>query len=301
MIARGWLRLGGAMLLGAMLVSAAPSLAATRVVVNDTEISDTEIAQRAKLLQLEGRTSGATAAAQQELIDEALKNQEARRLNITISDAQVDDAIQQLARNLRISTENLRQVLAQAGVSMDTLRARLRTSLAWNAVSEGVISSRVQLSELDLQRQAESRVTAAMSFDYILKEVIFVMPNGQGSASARTSEANRYRNAFQGCDSAVQLSTNYVDAAVLDMGRRHATQLPEPVATELAGLSVGGITRPRVVENGVSMLAVCSKTAAEDLTFITDSLRQEAGNAQMTAEADEYLEELRDKATIITQ
>ena len=68
---------------------------------------------------------------------------------------------------------------------------------------------------------------------------------------------------------------------------------------ELAGLNVGGMTKPRVVETGVSMLAVCAKSVAEDTTFVKGNLRAEAGNAAMKGEVEAYLKELRDKAKII--
>ena len=88
-------------------------------------------------------------------------------------------------------------------------------------------------------------------------------------------------------------------AAVRDVGRRHATQLPDALAGELAKLNVGGISSPRVVENGVSMLAVCSKNSARDLTFIKSNLRAQSGNEAMKAEAEKYLAELRSKARIV--
>ena len=89
------------------------------------------------------------------------------------------------------------------------------------------------------------------------------------------------------------------EPTVIDVGRRHATQMPEAIAKELAGLNVGGITKPRVVETGVSMLAVCQKAVAEDTTFIKGNLRQEAGNAALKGEVEAYLKGLRDKARIV--
>jgi peptidyl-prolyl cis-trans isomerase SurA len=54
-----------------------------------------------------------------------------------------------------------------------------------------------------------------------------------------------------------------------------------------------------VVENGVSMLAVCSKASARDLTFVKGELRQESGQAAIKGEVDTYLAELRAKAEIV--
>lgn len=292
-----WGRMTGAFIFGAMLTMTAALPASSqslRVTVNGTPITDVQISQRAKLFALEGNSGGQKGATEQ-LITEAIQMSEAKRLGITVSNAQVDEAFLQIARNLKVSQDKLQQMLQQGGVNMDTLKDRLRAAIAWNAITEQAIVPNVQISDLELDQQAESKLQAYQSFDYILKEILFV---GQGS-SGRSGQANSYRAKFSGCDTAVDLSLGYTDAAVIDVGRRHATQMPEPIAKELAGLNVGGITKPRVVENGVSMLAVCEKTQAEDLTFIKGDLRAEAGNDQLEGEVANYLEKLRSQAKII--
>jgi len=285
----------GALLLGLALLagSVLPATAATKATVNGVSISDTQVSLRLKLFQLEGK-KGAKGALD-ELIEEQVMLQEAKRLGINVTDAQVDEAVLQVARNLKMSRDKLIQTLQRAAVNIDTLRDRLRANLAWNQVVSSVVAQRVQISDAELDQKAQSELNASNSFDYILKEVIFI---GKGS-SARTGQANQYRKSFQGCDNAVQLSLSYTDAAVIDVGRRHATQLPEPIAKELAGLNVGGITKPRVVENGVSMLAVCSKSEAKDTTFIKGNIQQTAGNDALKSEAAKYLKEIKQKAKIV--
>ena len=189
--------------LGAALPAGAASV---KVTVNGTPITDIQVAQRLKLFQLEGRSG--SKAATQELIDEVLMLAEAKRLGITVSDAQVGEALLNVARNIKVSQDKLIQILSQNGVNVETLKDRLRASLAWNQVTQMAIVPRVRVSDADLEAKAAEKLGPANSFDYILKEIIFVMPGGKGSASQRTAEANRYRKSFQGCDSAVQLSVS---------------------------------------------------------------------------------------------
>lgn len=292
-------RITAAMFLGLALVagSVVPSMAATVVTVNGTPITDVQIDQRLRLFQLEGNRTGRKGATDQ-LITEAIQMSEAKRLGITVSNAQVDEAFLQIARNLKLSQDRLADMLRQGGINSETLKDRLRAAIAWNGVAERAVMPNVQISELDLDQKAAGRISDFQNFDYILKEVIFIAPGGQG-ASGRTAQANRYRASFAGCDSAVQLSLAYTDAAVIDVGRRHATQLPEAVAKELAGMNVGGITKPRVVESGVSMLAICEKAQAQDLTFVKDEVRAEVGNDSMQKQVDDYLANLRKSAKII--
>lgn len=283
---------------------AAPAQAQSVVVtVNGTQITDQQINARAQLLRVEGKGSSnanRTTLATNELIDDALKIAEAERLGVSVSNQQVDQAISGIAQGMQLSVTNLNVILNQNGVSPDTLRSRIRAALLWQGVVQRAVSPLVQVSDLDLDLQAAQQVQETTSFDYILREVIFVIPQGSGiSASRRTAEANQYRSRFTGCDTAVDLVIQFNDAAVRDLGRRHATQLPDAVAAELARLTVGQITTPRVVENGVSMLAICEKAEARDLTFIKDELRQEAGTEALIEQAEAYLERLRSTAAII--
>jgi len=292
-----WGRAASAMIVGVVLSLAAalPAMAQNvRVTVNGTAITDLQIAARVKLFALEGNNGG-TRGATEQLIDEALQIAEGKRLGVTVSNAQVDDALLQISRNMNVSKDKLVSMLQQGGISTDTLEDRLRAAIAWNAVTERAIMPQVQISDLELDQQAATQLQAFQTFDYILKEIIFV---GTGS-SGRSGQANNYRSKFAGCDTAVDLSLGYTDAAVIDVGRRHATQMPEAIAKELAGLNVGGITKPRVVESGVSMLAVCEKTQAQDLTFIKGDLRAEQGNQALVGEVSSYLANLRANAKII--
>ena len=122
----------GALVIGALLslASAMPALAqSVRVTVNGTSITDSQIAARVKLFALEGNNGG-TRGAQEQLITEAIQMSEAKRLGITVSNSQVDDAFMQIARNINVSQERLMQMLQQGGINMDTLKDRLRAAIA---------------------------------------------------------------------------------------------------------------------------------------------------------------------------
>ncbi|HWJ87437.1 MAG TPA: SurA N-terminal domain-containing protein [Pelagibacterium sp.] len=303
---RHWLAFrtaGLCLALGLALMAFAAQAQGVRVTVNGTPITDQQINDRANLLRIEGQgssNSNRVQLATESLIDDQVKIAEANRLGIAITPGQVDSAYGNIASNMRSSVSNLNNLLTQNGVNPQSLRDRLEAALAWQQVVQQVLRGRVQLSELDLEMRAAEQVTPALGFDYILKEVLFVIPQGSGiSASRRTAEANQYRSRYQGCDTAVDVAIQFTDAAVRDIGRRHATQLPTAIANELAGLTVGQISSPRVVENGVSMLAICEKAEARDLTFLTEELRQEAGTGALQAEAEQYLTRLRANAAII--
>ncbi|WP_152658651.1 hypothetical protein, partial [Devosia chinhatensis] len=73
-------------------------------------------------------------------------------------------------------------------MNSDSLQARLRTAIAWNAVAAQAIMPSLPISALELDQQATQQVSAHPNFDYILNGATI---NGQGrSAPADTYHAN---------------------------------------------------------------------------------------------------------------
>ena len=288
-----------------LMTSLGAQAASVVVTVNGDEITDLQVSARAGLLRLEGRgtsNNDRLKQATQELIDERLMLADAARIGVSVTNSQIDEAFLNVARSTKLSTDKLEAFLLDRGVQPQTLKDRLKANIAWNEVVQAVVAPQVNVSDLELEEKAQAELTEELSYDYILKEIRFIVPqSSKVSASSRTAQANQYRKSYQGCDSAIDLSMSYTDVAVIDVGRRHSTQLPEALAEELAGLNVGGITKPRVADGGVSMLAVCAKASARDTTFIKDEMRQEVGTEAFKKKVEAYLDTLRGRATIIYQ
>jgi len=83
-------------------------------------VTDVQVEQRLRLFNMEGNKTGRKGATDQ-LITEAIQMNEAKRLGINVSNAQVDEALLQIARNLKVSQDRLLEMLGQGGVGADTL------------------------------------------------------------------------------------------------------------------------------------------------------------------------------------
>ena len=115
------LRILGALLIGlTMVVAAGPAEAATvKVKVNGQAITDVQISQRLALHKIEGKTSA--KAATDELINEALQTQEAERLGFKVTEAEIDSAVLDVARQIKVSASNLATILTNNGVPMSKI------------------------------------------------------------------------------------------------------------------------------------------------------------------------------------
>ena len=107
------------------------------VVVNGEPITALDIEQRSKLNQLSTHKVPARQEVLEELITEILKVKEAKRWGLEVSDAEVDAAFGTMANRMRMTTDQLTQVLAKAGVNATTLKHRIRADIAWPQLVRG--------------------------------------------------------------------------------------------------------------------------------------------------------------------
>ena len=287
--------------LGFATLAVSPAAAATvKLTVNGDAITDVQIAQRMALKKLEHVTG--QKAALDELINEALQVQEAKRLGFTIAETDVDDALLQLARQLKLSSSNLTKVLTNNGVGMQTLRDRLKANIAWSKVSATAISSpSVTVSEADIDKEAKAKLTPENSYDYILKEVLFLtVPRAarqrQRSAPRRlTSTARASRVATAPCS--YPSPTPTLPCATSAVATPTRCRMPSPTnsASSMSAASPSRASSRAASRCWRSAPRKCRRTPPSSPT----NLRQNAGNGALKTEADKYLADLKAKAQIV--
>lgn len=272
-----------------------------KVVVNDEAVTSYDIARRAAFLKLQRRSGSLTQIATDEMIDEALKRAAVRQAGIRIPDRVVDDAFANFARRNKLSTSQMTQILNQAGVTAAHFKEFIRLQIGWGQTVQ-LRSRRSQslMNEQDVvAKMLEQGGPKPTSTEYILQQVIFVVPEGQRSKlSARRTEASNMRARVNNCNDTLTLAAGLRDVAVRDLGRVLELQLPQDWADEVSGLQTGQTTKTKDTDRGVEFIVVCRARSVNDdrvaqLEFSTESLESSGGDL-----GEKYLQELRDSATI---
>jgi peptidyl-prolyl cis-trans isomerase SurA len=127
-----------------LLATVSPAMAQeTRIaaVVNDEAISVSDLQARMRLVIVSSNLDDSSAAQQRisrqvlrVLIDEKLEMQEAKRLNVTVPDADVAEAMASIEKQNNMAKGALDQFLAARGVPRQTLVDQVTSTLAWNKV-----------------------------------------------------------------------------------------------------------------------------------------------------------------------
>ncbi|MBB3235225.1 peptidylprolyl isomerase [Phyllobacterium endophyticum] len=295
---------------GATLPAAASEI---KIVVNGAAITDYDIAKRAAFLKLQHKKGNLTQQARDELTDEALKRQELKRLNLLVSDSEVNDAYARFATNNKMTLNQLNGVLDKAGVTPQHFKEYIRMQMSWGRAlaTRNRSQGGTRVSEQDaVQRMLKDGGKKPVSTEYQLQQVIFVVPaNNRGILPKRRGEANAMRARFNGCDTTRDIAKGTLDVTVRDLGKFVEQELPAEWSKQVTSTPVGQATSTLDTDKGVEFLGVCSTKQVSDDRVARLVFSQEAtaaaGNGKQEAAAQavdkKYLEELRSKAKIVSE
>ncbi|MEO6959237.1 MAG: peptidylprolyl isomerase [Burkholderiaceae bacterium] len=95
----------------------------------------------------------------QRMIMEELERQEAERLGIKVSDAQVEQAVQMVASNNKITVDRLHQEIKKSGLSWEIYLKDLRRQVLFGQLRQRAVDSKILISDADVDAflKAESR------------------------------------------------------------------------------------------------------------------------------------------------
>lgn len=291
------------LLLGLALLLAAPAQAEDiAVIVNGQVVSDYDVEQRHRLLSLSGK-GASRDAAMQELINERLKLQEAQKLKVDISDAQVEKAFANIAERSKLSAEDFTHALQSRGVDARTLKNRLRAELSWQGVVRAKARAVMNIREqdiLDALKKKGQDPDNIKSYEFQIMQAMVFVPKGSGAAviADRRHKAESLRASIKGCDAAKQKALAIKDAAIKDPVRRNGNEISANLRELLEKTPVGGTTAIQNSEGGYEFILVCGKKEISGSDGAKAQMRTELMAREVDQASDRLLRELKEKASI---
>lgn len=277
-----------------------------RVLVNNTPITNYDVNRRAAFLKLRRIGGNRQKKAEEEMIEQALKIQEAAKRRTLATPAQVNESFAGFAKRNRASPSRMANELNKMGVGSDHFKGFIRTQISWQRTVTGRFSSRTRRTSqrdaiFDLKKAGSDKPETT---EYIIKQIVFVVPAARRKSilQARRKEANTFRQQFTSCDNALTLAKALRDVAVIDRGRVLEPELPPAWKDSVIATETGKTTKPLVTDKGVELMAVCSKKAISDdrtAQVLSQSKEFSDFGKKGSKESDEYLAELRKSAVIV--
>lgn len=287
----------------AMPPAASAQASEIRYIVNKEAITSYDIQRRAAFLRLQNKRGDLQKMAAEEMIDQTVRNAEARRLNINVGDDQVAAAYERFSRSNKMSPAQMDQMLNQSGVTKAHFREFIRSQMRWSQVLSRA-SRGGRMSEQDVvRRMLEQGGAKPTATEYMLQQVIFVVPAAERGArlGARKREAEALRQRFRTCDTTREFAKGLIDVTVRDLGRVLAPELPPDWEKEVKAAKVGSATTVRETERGVEFIGICSAREVSDdrVAQMVFGAEQQGGNEDMDNASKKLTDELRSRAQIV--
>ncbi|MGH9811050.1 MAG: SurA N-terminal domain-containing protein [Terriglobia bacterium] len=283
----------------------APAAAVAQVVVvaNGSPITAYDIEQRTKLMATSTHKTPTRQEVIQELIDDRLKIAKAKSYGFEISDTEVEQAYDNMAKAQHVTTPQFSQMIERSGIAPSTIKARIRAELTWQQLIRGKYSSSLQVGDSDIANALKDRnesETAAVGYVYTLYPVMIVVPRGsnEGTMAAKRSEAENLRGRFVSCNEGLAMARGLRDVAVREPVTRSSADLSPQLRDLLGNMQVGRLTTPEVTAQGLQMFAVCNKKESTTESPLKRELREQIFTKRFESESKKYLDEIRKSAMI---
>ncbi|AQT60565.1 molecular chaperone SurA [Cellvibrio mixtus] len=186
-----------------------------------------------------------------QLILERIELGMAERYDISIEEAEIDQAIGRVLQKNQITLAQLDADLRSQGLDMDGLRKQMRNELTISNLQQGVVNSRIKITEQDINNfLASSDGKYATSPDYHIGHILIAVSSSADAdaiADAEKQANDIYQKLVGGSDFA-QMAISYSnDQAALqggDIGWRKLAQLPELFGNQMLNLAEGQVSKP---------------------------------------------------------
>lgn len=210
--------------------------ARTRVIMSSTRLPDNAETRRRLVPQI-----------LRSLIDEKLQLQEAKRLNIGVSNEELADAFRTIEKNNGMPSGKLKDIVEAAGIPFSTIEGQTKAALAWGKVVRRQIRNLVQVGPEEVQDEI-ARLEAARNRPQSLTSEIFLSVDSINqedevrNAALRLAEQVRGGAAFDAM--ARQFSQSASAASGGDLGWVVPGTMPEELDSALSRLQPGQVSDP---------------------------------------------------------
>lgn len=295
-------------LLAAILLAAigcsAPARAQTVVVmVNGEPITNLDIEQRSKLNFMTTHKQPNRQDVINELIDEKVKIKEGKRFGVDPSSSDVDQSYATMAQRMRLTPDQLNQVLEKQGLRPETLRSRIKAEMVWGSLVRGRYKESLQVGEKDVAaavREKGDEKLEVEASEYKMQPVVLIVPRGSPPEAfeRRKKEAEALRERVTSCAEASSYFKTMQNAAVRDIVTKTSADLPEVLRAMLEKTPIGHLTPPERTKQGIEMVALCARNKTTIDTPKKKEIRDKMFVEKYEAKSKWYLQEVRKSAMI---
>lgn len=248
------------------------------VIVDNDVVMESELDAQVKALSARMQAQGAQlpprdilrAQVLEHLVVQQLQLQMAGRGGVTVGDAELNQALEQMRNANNLTEAQFLAQLNQEGLSLDQLRENIRREMIISRVQRGALNSRIEITEHDVDSFLASKEGQFWKApDYRIGHILLSTSGSADEAAVREVRQRAqelYERLRKGADFN-QIATTYSAGQFAleggDWGWRSPSELPELFAQQVAEMKVGEISQPFRSGAGFHILKILDQRGNE--------------------------------------
>jgi peptidyl-prolyl cis-trans isomerase SurA len=240
--------------------------------------------------------------ARDELIEEHVKVQEAKRLGVDMSDEEAKRIIKDIAARNKMNEEEFAQQAKTQGLDIQTMRDKFRAQGAWREVVRRRFSMQIAITQGEVERKISASAIASGedAVELQVAKITMPLPHGidQATIARRFADAEALQRAFTGCKSMAELAKRAVDAKFDDAKYIKPSSIGEPTRSLLLSAKDGDVLPPATTAVGIELYAVCGRRALRADDKQREKAQNELAQQEFEVLAKRHLRDLLQDAHI---
>ncbi len=253
-------------------------------IVNNDVITESHLDAQVNIvahqLKREGKPVPAKAVLDKQvlehMIDQMLQLQEAKKLGVSVEPSAVNDAINNIAKQNKLTLGEFHKALEADGLNYSTYRKDIRNQLTMQQVQQQAVSSQINISKQEVDNYLKSIGTQKMP-EFNIKNIFINIPEAPTPTEldAATQKAQNLvgslRNGADFSQMAIAESDGPNALQGGDLGWRKAAQLPPKFVAQLSHMKKGEITDPMKLPSGYMIIKLMDKRMVDEKHYITQT------------------------------
>jgi peptidyl-prolyl cis-trans isomerase SurA len=245
------------------------------------------------------------------LIDNRLQLQEADREKVTVEEAEVNEELAERVKTTygARSIEEFEKLIKEQGVTMESIKKRLRDALRVQKVIRRKVALRVSVTDQEIvQYLEENRSKLETGLSYHARHILVAPEDGAADDAAWEGARIKAELLFTqltdgGADFATLARQHSKDASARDggdLGTLKRGELSQEIEQEILALAPGAVSRPYRSSLGYHVFKLESKDSLEGdgLVRVKQQIREILFREKYETRLDAWLKEIKQRAII---
>jgi peptidyl-prolyl cis-trans isomerase SurA len=238
-----------------------------------------------------------------ELIDMKLQLQEARKMGLSINDAEIDGAIAEIKEKYNLTDETLLNSLKAEGLTMEDYRSRLADQILLQKVVNYAVKSNVVISEKEIEEYYKANKEKYAEKEKLkIRQIFFALPEDESQKNAIEAKAWELVQRIKEGEDFAKLAGEFSEGPARefggDLGYISRGSVLKEVEEVAFSLKKGEVSHPFWSSVGLHIIKIEDRIGGEGLEKAREKIKEALFQKAVELKYHEWRSGLREKAYI---